>query len=399
MGMGENAAFKPIAFRNIAVHENDGWFCDIYYDGLFHIDLRTGMISLEFFFGTNQIEAYSPIAYYEEKLIIAPRNADSILIYDIVKKHAERIRLNMSENYVGNDLLHFFSAIEVYGRYAYIFPGRYHAIIRINLENYEIKYIEGWYSQIKSILPQKTEAKRVIFCDWVEKVGENRFVLVCWQTNLIMLFDAGTEKYQFIRIGLPDKALASVIYKENEKVVSYRDENLLTIFPERREVDLSEYNEKGGVCIFDIGAKWFATSIAGGRVIVIDKETERKEIYIDFSENQEEVQEPPYYMSCRKKVEDKCIILSVITNGKVAIIDIANNHVAMFDLKLSDVDKQSIVNYRQNLKLKSKRFLETERFTLKDLVGTLKHDKIMKFADSEFLPCGELIFSELKKEM
>ena len=75
-----------------------------------------------------------------DKIILAPSNAQNIYIYDCAKENYTKVCLKESR------IMHSkFHGVIVHENYAYFIPVMYPQMIQLNIENYEVDYIELGY--------------------------------------------------------------------------------------------------------------------------------------------------------------------------------------------------------------------------------------------------------------
>ena len=103
-----------ISFYDICFVGKYGWFCDVYTNTLYKIDLNTNEITLEEILPIYELVQYGFIANWNNYLVLAPRAAKTILIYDISQKAFMEIDFN---NYQMNkaNMFNLFSSVQIYG--------------------------------------------------------------------------------------------------------------------------------------------------------------------------------------------------------------------------------------------------------------------------------------------
>lgn len=134
------------AFENILWANGYYWFTSISGNGLFRIN--AGMDEAEFmgcFPGERKsYRLYQDIAQYKNILVFTPFTADAIAVYRMDTE--EVIRIPLKEPHTKKQKVPYnengkFSGCTVYGKYAFLFPCSYPAIIKLDLDTYEAQYL------------------------------------------------------------------------------------------------------------------------------------------------------------------------------------------------------------------------------------------------------------------
>ena len=123
------------------------WFTEMGYNGLFKIDKKTMMAEFVGCFegekDTNRL--FLNIVRYENKLVFVPLKAKAIAIYDIDTGRFSKIELK--ETFANSGVIPYnpdckCSFATVYNESVYIFPITYPAVIKLNMRNYQMDYLE-----------------------------------------------------------------------------------------------------------------------------------------------------------------------------------------------------------------------------------------------------------------
>ena len=222
--MNNNYRFQQMVFQDIAFSKDKAWFCHIYYNALFSLDLDTYEISLETFLpkGRSDFNQYSFMEYYNGKLIISPRNAENILIYDIDTKEITTVGIDLHIDGL-HGVFNLFSKVKIYNNNAYIFPGRYPAIIKLNLDTLELTYLTEWYDEIKEYV---IDSGKVLF-PYINCYDDKCVYLPFWQGNIIVQFYMETGTHQIHIVGNEKTPFSGIQYNGQEFWISLRDKKAL----------------------------------------------------------------------------------------------------------------------------------------------------------------------------
>lgn len=200
--------YKQMVFYNIAFEGNNGWFCHVYYNALCRFDVRTNEILLETMIpcDNTSLQKYGNIFYYEKKLYLSPKNDKRILIYNLETKTFDEVTLD--DRYIpGNECINLLSGIVEYKGWLYFFPGRYQAIVKLNILTQQVLYINGWIEELKSTI---IDERKVLFASLCRIDSE--ILLPFWQGNKIMKFDMDDCSYKVIGVGESDNHYAAITF-------------------------------------------------------------------------------------------------------------------------------------------------------------------------------------------
>lgn len=203
---------QNVGFTNYTIVKDDIWFCDIYHNNLLKMQLNTGEISLETALLPENISGkmqYGPIVYIKDKIILAPRNAGDILIYDIFTKAIVRICLKKRNAELRKPL--FINGF-VYGEEAFFIPGNYPAIIKVNVESMSVEYFENFYYD----LPPEIKKRNGILCNSNALIINNFCIFPIYDSNIFIKVYLNFSGFEIKRIGEnPYKILSMAYIHEN----------------------------------------------------------------------------------------------------------------------------------------------------------------------------------------
>lgn len=203
-----------IGFHDIAIRDGRGWFFNCYYSAIFSLDLDTLQLRLEQllpdeYFG---IYKFSNLAFYNDLLVIAPRTADKILIYDTEAHSIKTVQIK--PDYIPDGAyMNLFYGLIIYGDAAYLFPGRYRTIVRLDMKTDEVTYITKWNQGLRNINPNSIVFQKVI------QTGTDSCYLPCFQSNQIMKFCLSDSSYEYIDLDTDseNKGFVDIVKRDDER--------------------------------------------------------------------------------------------------------------------------------------------------------------------------------------
>ena len=152
----EKADLKRAGFMNAVKNGGDIWFCNVYNSTLVRFNVETGEIHIETFLPARSLTGkiqYGAIAVYKNLLVIAPRNAESIQVYDINLKELKEISLSISAD--GERINNLFVSVQICNGVAYFFPGKYPGIVTLDLNSFEVKCYSDWIDTVYNLMPDQ----------------------------------------------------------------------------------------------------------------------------------------------------------------------------------------------------------------------------------------------------
>ena len=215
---------KQMVFYNMAFNKNNAWFCHVYYNALCRLDLESNEIVIESLFPAEDsvFGKYGNILYFEEKLILSPRNSVKILIYDLKSK--DYTEINLSKNYKCEDInINLFTNAFIYKNEAFFIPGTYKAIVKMDLKTLELTYYDDWYENLESDIKSK---QRVLFLTSYQE--ENYILLPFCRGNKILKFSLNDGNSRIIEV--PDKSLELMDIICEENIYWLADRNKKSIY-------------------------------------------------------------------------------------------------------------------------------------------------------------------------
>lgn len=358
----------PAIFYSIAMVGNQGFFVDYYTSYLFRIDMDARKIRIESRLGQDEMpeaNLYGAIAEYNGKLVIAPRNASCVLIYDIYTDKYERINLKIDSSII-QGISNLFGSALLSGDSVYLFPGRYPAIVKIDMITKSVSYIDSWYAEIKESL---TDMQRVIFAD--NRESSDEVYLPCWQNGSVMTFNLGTEEYTIDRYANL-KALSCIVKYKDDFIAAQRDTMNLRMLRTRTNIDLPNIegfeSEMGIKDMFVYKDELYVIPLKANKIIKYSF-TEGKWMNVCNILNR-----PTDEMSriswidnnylCAERIGENLVILSSCYDGKIHCLDM--NEDLVFEIEMiRDVNtKSELPKLTVNQPLQ-----ESTYFTLDEFIG------------------------------
>lgn len=351
--------YRKIAFRHVAIAHNQIWFCNQYYSALFKLDIKEQKIYFESglpccnSMGANQFAA---LAWNNGKLIIAPQNAMSVLIYNPKYREIKSIPLDMERYAKGKKCNYFFDAVS-YKNKVFLFPGTFEAIVQVDVISEEITYITEWFSSIKNYIQ---DHKKIIFSIGNYQV-EEKIYLPFWQGNVVMIFDMVSLQCSFHKMKCEDFEFSSIIVKDENWWISAKNRNEIIQYNAiENNVRLIQMNLLEGdihsdnYVMLDIDDKLYLIPRNGNIIISYNIKTGEliRETEITMRcglEQLEYVYEHINYICCEKK--GNWIVAYSNYTASIEIINLNTKEKMSIPAYLTeDMDLRSIIKENQNIK-------------------------------------------------
>ena len=200
------------SFFNISsliIDEDYFWFVANNLNGLFQIERASGNLNLVGVIpneGMFQRQLYFKGLKYNEYLVFAPALAKEIAIYDTKRREfvklafeAPRIR---SERW--SSKRHQFFGINVYKNFVFIIGCYYPGIIRIDMEDFTLLYLDQWVESLERLSLSKT-----MYFRQASIVEGTKLYIPCSMANAILVYDLETLEFELemleqCRVGISD---------------------------------------------------------------------------------------------------------------------------------------------------------------------------------------------------
>ncbi|NBJ81069.1 hypothetical protein D5274_03675 [bacterium 1XD42-94] len=277
-----------VSFFDICFDDNYGWFCDAYTNTLYKFNLSTRLIMVEAIIPTKRGEPffqYGFIAKWKTLLILAPRSAKDILVYDILEKTFSSIKLEMGRTQ-DRDKYNLFSGIQIYNNYAFLIPGRFSAIVRLDLNTFEVKYFDSCIKNLKKSI-KKYDDKKVLFAR-CNCVSEDKIILPCWQGNFIMEFKFGTGEFKLIEFPEICGELSGGYVQNQELFFATKNDNFLFKSDLSgnvlEQIEIKIEAEKGISFLTNFGSKAIVIPVFGRKIIQWNWDTKQSTEIMQLSD-------------------------------------------------------------------------------------------------------------------
>lgn len=369
---------EHIAFLDIAIFENTAWFCNIGYNALFQLDLSTGIVKLLDFFPNDRYlykEIYSPIAYLENKLYIAPKKGKELLIYDLQNSCFTSIELDL-EKYGEEKNYNLFNHIDIIQGKVYLFPGRFHAIVEFDPSSQIISYIDdGWYEELSKRFRTEESCKMIFHDIHIDEKGD--CFLPCWKSRDILKINVCTRKYEILtRLPEVDNSLSDAVELNGKILFSYKDEGGIWSNHNQNILTMKklQFTYTGGL-FFNTYKEWlYVIPLFGEAIIRYNFITRKCEEIYKFPEKKTAKNRWIPYKSntlCRKKIAVNQLAIYSSFDGRLILADMDMGQTQIVELKLNEQDEKTIEQYFYSL---VPRYIVRERvqFNLKDFISVVK---------------------------
>lgn len=322
---------EHIAFRDIAIRDNTGWFFNVGYNAIMSVNLLSGEVNLEAFASDDSIggfESFASIEIYDEKLYLAPRNDKRICIYSIKTKTFEFVNLDL-ESYCDEYTYNLFNTVKEIDDKIYFFPGRFHAIVKLDPKDNSLEYISDWYSEIKKTFEPETSN---LFIFHKIHIDNKKCTMACWRSNSILEIELTDGNWKLSQIK-GDLVLSDIVEKGNSYI--YATKKPTALFTTEGECLLND-NVEGGYFIFAGKDNFCLIPIFGNSFSFMDKKN-LKEIKKVFLEN--ETEEEQSWI----KIKELALCNRLMTDGRLLSFITQNNEILITNIDTFDIDRKKLV--------------------------------------------------------
>lgn len=278
-----------ISFFDICFDDNYGWFCDAYTNTLYRINLLTNKITVEAGIPAYGDVQYGFIARWENMLVLAPRAARKIMIYHIKEYSFTEIELDIGRM-EEREVFNLFAGVQIFGDSAYLIPGRFPAVVRLDLHTFEIEYFDSWYERLKSKI--KNYNNGIVFFARCNCVFDGKLLLPCWQANIVMEFQFETGKYRFIEFPKIKHEFSGMYVRNKELFLASKSQHIIFRCDfngnELERIKLRGLLGTGISYLIDMNGAVAAVPMSGGPMVQYDFNTERCEVILDLATEEKE---------------------------------------------------------------------------------------------------------------
>lgn len=389
------------AFYDIAVDDDTGWYIDVYNNVLVRVELKTGNISIEAVIPEEEtFNRYGFLAYHKDKIIIAPRSKKNILIYEINNRLFRSVVLDFSM--WEEEIYNLFTGVVVYNNYAYLFPGRYDAIVKLNLETNNVEYIRSWYGKISMLVSDKS---KVLFASYTH--SGSCVCLPFWQGNVILYFDMETEICSLQKIAEEKNEFAWVDFENTKIWLCDKNKPILicydTLNCERQSyrLDLEGFDSGYGFAMVVVDKEWvYAIPIIGNVILRMSKSTKKFELYYSTIMEKELEISKKFFGELgilgKSRFLDSRILLCFGSKGVLLDWDFRSGKISKHYLKYN---KEDINCLRKEIakRVFSKEFVgvENEIMGLEEYVNLVAEHENELYIQENKDSCGEIIHKKI----
>lgn len=183
-----------IAFENIVKANGSYWFTPIGYNALFKLDDGAEKAQCVGCFSKEQdvSRLYLDIVQYQDKLIFVPLRAETIALYDMNTGEFSYIPLCLPTEDMNTGVAYSadekFTFAGIWKNNLYLFPATYPAIIKLDMESYEVEYL---YEPIRQLNKRVLTEEGIYF--WKGIIEDNLVKMWCEPSKAIVEFDMNSE--------------------------------------------------------------------------------------------------------------------------------------------------------------------------------------------------------------
>lgn len=148
---------EDVSFLGGYIDDNKIWFSNTFYNGLFYFDLTDKRIQFVCRIESEKIKSrslFSNIVKIDDKLVLVPDQAESIVIYDIRTNKLKTIKLDYKYNLYCEKYGKFnkFSCAIPYKNSVFIIGCRWPLIVILDLKTEKVKYITDCFEKNQDFL-------------------------------------------------------------------------------------------------------------------------------------------------------------------------------------------------------------------------------------------------------
>lgn len=364
---------QNIAFLDIVVSENTGWFFNIGYNAILRIELDSGKILLEsmlpeYYWG--MMEAFVGIEYYDGKLFLAPRSDCRICIYSIQDKTFSFIELDI-EKYGEEYNFNLFNTVKLINGKIYFFPGRFHSIVKLNPNDLSIEYVSYGYEKIADTW--EDNKNKILIFNRIH-IQQDKCIMPCWRSNIIVEFDLESETSSIYSFD-ESAALADSVYVNGNYICTFKNSDKVLMIDKgtgKRELLCSVCSKKGTI-ISKKKDTLILTPIYGTKIETYELNTKRINTIYQYPNEAEKRQEWLTYKNsslCNKLIDERYLLFYSCKDGKIVLLTIGEDNYREIKIQLSEVVEKSIEN-QIGAKFVEEIHTENESFGLNNFVSDL----------------------------
>ena len=170
---------------------DDIWFPNLFYNALIRLKKATGRIEIIGKFPNYEIDhgwLYSGVCHVDKYLVFIPNQSKEIVSYDMNSKKFVSTALDL--DHIGNKKTYFVSAY-VHGHYVYMFPTGAMCMVRYNIRDHSVKYLDNDLSALIHTMPKTS------YCLYQQfEILEEKIYFPFLELNAVAVFSPKDESIE-----------------------------------------------------------------------------------------------------------------------------------------------------------------------------------------------------------
>lgn len=191
---------EDLWFEDCVEIGTDVWFAAGNYNGLYKFDTKNNQVKRMAFFPGEPIMkdwAFRRVRLWKEQLVFMPAYADAVYLYDIKKGMFDRIEILSEKELLESSGQCRFQCFEIYKDWLYLVGYQYRGIIKVNLENHQVKKMNNIPEEVLGV---NIEMRNVSF--GTEALVQNDIIYIaCTSSNRILMLDMNDDSFKVAEVG------------------------------------------------------------------------------------------------------------------------------------------------------------------------------------------------------
>lgn len=321
---------------------------------IFRIDALSCQIDLVKVLDKRVMNSFRGVSYCDNKIYLAPQNGvKEIYIYDVETQKINKKEICDTYCPIGSQH-NLFIEIVHYENRIFLIPGRYEAIVCLELDTGKLSYIDGWYSDIKNDLI--LDDSHLVIFNGTTRINDSKILINGWKSNVSLIFDMKEMKYRIICFEDIGRGLRGAIYNGQEALITYKNIEGIYIQNGCSAKKISNMNGK----LYTYKSKVFAVDSNEGKIYkFIDLDMDNcMTVYSDNKEN------------------DSSFFLVKQYFNKLVILHSSKNKVIIFDMETEsasniDISKVELISVKIKAEECDGLLFEDEQLDLRKFITTL----------------------------
>lgn len=223
-----------ISIEDVVLSGDMIWFCARNFNSLFSMNIQTKEVKFCGEFPNaayTQERLYASMKLVNNKIYFIPFYAREIAIFDIVYNRFSFISIDKRViDEKRGDML--FMGVEQYKNYLFLLPVGASKIIRLNMNDNKIDYIDDWYEKSRNVIFDHTD----IFFRKQCVLLENKLYIPFCNANAILELNCDTMQTQIYKLGVEKRGYTGICYDGINFWLSPRFSNNLIKWNRQTEV-------------------------------------------------------------------------------------------------------------------------------------------------------------------